>query len=487
MELDRRMLVDVSCYLMQSGLALDSGRGSSSARFSTREWFTLRRRVGQTLSKVRAFRTIVYLQPEEWHMSEAFWLGCDTLVGPASIDASQRTHCMRLWATVLETYRAFDATDPRDHIYATLGIVNAAATNQGLNQPAMTVDYTRTVADVFADAARSIMQANSCVNLISLAQDPQMRNQPGLPSWVPDFSAGGEMPILFQKAARWKVMPKLYRLAQSAIESPSTSFEVQENLRVLGVKALRLDEIAAVGESHYELTNEGLWGKTAQILLSRPQFSSYASNESRVQSLWRTLVANASFSGEEIAPPDMAADFKAFVTVSLVMSLIHNADHLSRLPTWKTLTEMEIQATTDNDGAIIALPSFEEICVKAIEATRRLKDHEAGREVPRGTTLGSSASRFAHTMEPMYHRRLFITQGGHLGIGPLSARAGDTTWVLPGAPLATVLRRTREEEGDGVDSEKGRYTVLGEAYLHGDPDFEAEGTGGEGWEWIELE
>lgn len=54
-------------------------------------------------------------------------------------------------------------------------------------------------------------------------------------------------------------------------------------------------------------------------------------------------------------------------------------------------------------------------------------------------------------------RRLFRTEGGLLGIGPLEINMGDEVWILAGAKTPLVLR----------DGSPGRKKLLGEAYVHG--------------------
>ena len=50
----------------------------------------------------------------------------------------------------------------------------------------MSPDYTRTVRDVYIDAARFILEAEGDLHLLSLKESRS--DVEGLPSWVPDFS-----------------------------------------------------------------------------------------------------------------------------------------------------------------------------------------------------------------------------------------------------------------------------------------------------------
>jgi hypothetical protein len=65
----------------------------------------------------------------------------------------------------------------------------------------------------------------------------------------------------------------------------------------------------------------------------------------------------------------------------------------------------------------------------------------------------------------LIHRRVYITKGGYLGVGPPDIKAGDGIWVVLGARVPFVLRRTRTSEGE-------RLRLVGEAYVHGAMDGE---------------
>ncbi|KAF2872859.1 heterokaryon incompatibility protein-domain-containing protein [Massariosphaeria phaeospora] len=67
----------------------------------------------------------------------------------------------------------------------------------------------------------------------------------------------------------------------------------------------------------------------------------------------------------------------------------------------------------------------------------------------------------ARMQEVKAGRRLFRTETGLLGMGPKSTAAGDEVWVIPGAKVPFVLRPF-----DGGRAPK-RYSLVGEAYVHG--------------------
>lgn len=479
------MLYDVSRFLMDAdtGLSASSTTSASMSRQTRpRNWFVLQRRLGETLAKVTALKTLMRDSAVS-ELNDGFWRKLDALGGPGVIDGEVRTDCLRVWTHMLEIFRAFDATDPRDHVYATLGIIKVTASNHDLDPPPIVVDYTRSVADVYADAARHIMEAGSGVHLLCLVQDPPTRNQHGIPSWVPDFSAGYNCPILMDKPTRSSVMSNVHRLAQSAGDE-ARNFSIDDSLKILRARALQLDEVVAIGEDQNELTNEGMWEKTAQILLAHPEFSAKSSGESRIESLWRTMVANTSYSGRDIATVDMGSDFKAYMLTTLVVMMQHEPDHLNKLPSLKALLGKELASGQEIHGSDSALLTWDEIIAKSAETDRRWREIEAGGPIPETTPLASKAARFANAMEPMFFRRIILTRKGRLGIGPLSTQPGDLVWVMPDAPLPIILREAPMQDSGSRNHDAARYVVLGEAYLHGDPEFKNQVSG---WQYIELE
>lgn len=87
--------------------------------------------------------------------------------------------------SLLSTFRACDATDQRDKIFAFLGILS----KQGaLGDNIFKADYGRSVQEVYIAAAKSILQSRKDLKLLSHVQDPSLTRVSGLPSWVPDYS-----------------------------------------------------------------------------------------------------------------------------------------------------------------------------------------------------------------------------------------------------------------------------------------------------------
>lgn len=77
----------------------------------------------------------------------------------------------------------------------------------------------------------------------------------------------------------------------------------------------------------------------------------------------------------------------------------------------------------------------------------------------RGT---SKASLFNGIIICQTGRQLFVTTNNVLGLGPRGIELGDVVCVFDGARTPHILRTIDNAEGSEL-----RYSLIGEAYLHG--------------------
>lgn len=84
--------------------------------------------------------------------------------------------------SLLKTFRMRDATDPRDKVYALLGI-----TSDDVEQLGITIRYDRSVAETYTEVAIAILNATKDLSLLDLLK-PTLEPIPNLPSWVPEWS-----------------------------------------------------------------------------------------------------------------------------------------------------------------------------------------------------------------------------------------------------------------------------------------------------------
>ncbi|OCK72955.1 hypothetical protein K432DRAFT_340879, partial [Lepidopterella palustris CBS 459.81] len=99
---------------------------------------------------------------------------------------------------LISRFRGFQSTDPRDKIYALLGMLF-----EGAHRPftEIRVNYTATVEDVFTSFALYILQGGSRLSILRQCHGQLIE---GLPSWVPDWSLSSSVLPLPSKRSSFR-------------------------------------------------------------------------------------------------------------------------------------------------------------------------------------------------------------------------------------------------------------------------------------------
>ncbi|KAH8674262.1 hypothetical protein BX600DRAFT_457272 [Xylariales sp. PMI_506] len=192
--------------------------------------------------------------------------------------------------TVLSIFRALDATDPRDKIFAFL---NLATDNLSLLP-----DYTIDVQEVFRRAAETIMTATGTLSVLSQVQDPQDTKIQGLPSWVPDFSVRiqrapfdeGDEGCQF-RASSWSNPVKMVFNADGTLTVDG--FRVGAVCSVINLDqdpVMEVLKLALKVPPEYPGHPRGWWHLTNGEGGGRRALRARVMN--RVEALWRTLIAD---------------------------------------------------------------------------------------------------------------------------------------------------------------------------------------------------
>lgn len=66
--------------------------------------------------------------------------------------------------------------------------------------------------------------------------------------------------------------------------------------------------------------------------------------------------------------------------------------------------------------------------------------------------------QYSVAAQEMQNAIFFTTQGGLMGLGALSMIPGDSIWLFPSAEVPYILRE---------NSDRGRFMLVGDAYVHG--------------------
>ena len=151
---------------------------------------------------------------------------------------------------LLKRYRRRKSTDPRDKIFALLGIVRSVIVPSETMKP----DYSRSVTEVFKQVA--VEDICNRRNLTALSH-AQKRELPGLPSWVSDWTTPLTAPTLMSDLDdHWFDTEYGMMMDRNVEFGAAGAFPLQatfsENLESLCITGLYIDKVISVSESFPE-------------------------------------------------------------------------------------------------------------------------------------------------------------------------------------------------------------------------------------------
>jgi hypothetical protein len=328
-------------------------------------------------------------------------------------------------ATLLVSAQNCLATDPRDKIFALLGIGSDTSRIREATKILVTPNYKRPVAEVFTEFARTCIDHYGFFDILSSKVFEEATD--GLPSWVPDWSKHQPCTPLM-----------IYGNPSGYCASKGSRAECtySSNGRRLQIWGIIVDEVTQVGDALFE---SGPDGKI---------------DDANIFYEWACLA------GELESYPNGAG-----VDIAFMLTMIANSDN---------------NANKASDGYLAASLSWYRWIhrIKSLEISEDLLPQASQEEDMARVTLFHSA-----VMRVCYGRRYFLTKNGYMGIGSSHMKTGDLVCIARGASVPLILNEKRKFVG-GYDLEplyicKERRFV-GESYIHGLLD-------GEGYDESHLE
>ncbi|PGH04264.1 hypothetical protein GX51_03609 [Blastomyces parvus] len=322
--------------------------------------------------------------------------------------------------TLLRHFRASKALDPRDKVFALLGLMRGIHASSTDRQPQrIKADYTKPVEHVYRETAAYIFMEEQNLKLLTNEYPPNARVRQGMPSWVPDWSANTKPlhPLIRQS-------DRLSTLIKGDIHCTDTSLFVNGNI---------FDTISYASEVVTAANERFILRNLINIMKARTATTSYTTtNQSHNEALYRTLIAN----NANVRP---ALD----ETESYFFYLLRDRMTTVDIPI--------VQEGLFNDLEHLLKPDIAEKWEPYLLELRRT----------------------------LYDRAFFKTQKGYMGIGPKGktrVKVGDKVAVLGGGFTPFILREVDVSAGVASDGggEGGHgggkgccYTLVGESYIHG--------------------
>jgi hypothetical protein len=329
------------------------------------------------------------------------------------------------------------ATDPRDKIYAFLGI--SAKFQADLVVP----DYAKTVEEVYVDFAFQTMNMGGPRILLHAGDCEPSKYQ--LPSWVPDWTAPrlssyGDI-MMVTRQLRYA----LFNACGEEMAIPTFYSDIPPG--VINFEGVLVDSVLHVGDLH----PWNKWSPDSSILkqwedlatLDKTPDSLYATQKCTVkEAFWRTMLCDTVIMGQfrgskySRAGPEHETYFWQGWNFKMNSELPEEAQQSAFLSN-------NIEAVKVDGGALWESPSIVQV-------------------------LGSMPVA-------QLGRRLFVTKTGYIGIGPSTIQEGDEIWVVATCKVPLIVRKCDEDEAITLladDIVFPLYTLVGDSYVHGVMDGE---------------
>lgn len=243
---------------------------------------------------------------------------------------AMRTHGGEHLRKLLMISRTSEATDPRDRIYALIGLLKPDTSDAQGSGELVAVDYRKPTAAVYSDAVAHIFAQGEGPYFLSAvflpgisAAAPQIPSlppttpQPPLPSWVPDFSrqvagkATQPNGVLFHPPAG------ISASGPGAGCNNGRRLEDKKTLQVEGLFVDTIEEVVSFGESfdsylrqlpYIESLSKTARQRPCQL---EPSITPYVNRYKNEEPLWKALVSNKRYmSGYDPAPASYEAMYQ---------------------------------------------------------------------------------------------------------------------------------------------------------------------------------
>jgi hypothetical protein len=290
---------------------------------------------------------------------------------------------------VLMGIRGSMATDPRDMVYAMLGLADPEVYK-------LVPNYRSTVREVYIAATKAaLMKDRHGIKVLGACQNPERRN--GLPSWTPNLSENW-------KTFQFETNPMFRGIAWTV---PSMKF-VGDSLLIKGFHTDEIETISDMVQSGDDAT------KLDAILLKWKEVVGEASRNNN-QSARDKEILNNGLLGRR--PERAWIEF---------LSVMHDPANDLRYNDQDQITNDAEPIKTPDSPNIRLAQAYIGLEAEQVQSRSQRKLHAAMRKFCVG-------------------RRLFSSKQGTIGLVPGDAKVGDSVAIFHGADFPYILRKMDEE------------------------------------------
>ncbi|KAK5655094.1 hypothetical protein OQA88_5993 [Cercophora sp. LCS_1] len=383
-----------------------------------------------------------------------------TLLAMRQISLSFEPNPAQLLLQMLRQFRCLQAGDPRDKVYALLGIIRSrfedarwklladsssqdsyVSSSIWLLQP---VYGSHTPRDVYVECAIRILESVQDLRLLSCVEGPEFQHLAGLPSWVPDWSVSLRVG-LGRASGRF-----------SAAGQTPRSLVVDPVRIMLETQGWKLDTITCVGEPKTKILENKPFPQWLRILHDLPVEYPHTRGELTTDAF---ALAMASLSSEQYTEASKRGNHIE-VSTWLLLKLASVARRVAETgegeAEWREQTALMDKLAEKYCGEF---PS-------TLDVMTYLNEGNLVWPIFCGGRINMDAvDEYDTLIARTPHLRLFRTEKDCIGLGSESCTEGDTVWIVPGSDVPLIFRKIKgEESGTGTGED---HALVGGAYVHG--------------------
>lgn len=416
------------------------------------------------------------------------------------LDLSSKSEVWEL-SSLLQSTRPFQATDPRDKIFALLGLAGESKAPDKWPK-ALMPDYSRLTQDVYMAVALYCIDKTSSLTILSQAGYVSGTEGASVAgshrSWVPQWfetQHGCELSAytITRSESSWKTLVEKYNNASDGHPVSRNPHTPPHILRLEGIQVADVEscfpiitpEPAPFSSSTMSMIDSPhpkLLKTTAELFTTCRSRLMHLSNEAFLRTFF--LVTTAGLTREHNdACHEPLTHFRAFLCTAVQKTPEAERDGGSMYSLRRAFrSNLSISTLTPS---LTPPASTDSLQTPPLERRKSSSDNLLVMPGSEAEESHVDPTRYTSALAPMLNRRLFVTSTGHLGLGPAGMMSGDIIVVLLGGRVPYVLRR--------VDDVCWRF--VGECYVDGfmygeamQPQDEASGSskGRLEHEWFDL-
>jgi hypothetical protein len=339
---------------------------------------------------------------------------------------------------------------PEDRIYALIGLVPQTSWD-GLE-----IDYRRSTAKTYIQATWAMIRSTRSLRILSHVENKSERRIPDLPSWVPDYSAGGRGSTL-DSGTEWKTIgiDGGFDATNGSLHRQALSDSFSRTIAVSGFRHCTTEYV----------------GKGArfdvQAFLEQPEPILQCVRGLPRDHFWRTILSDQDIWDLSWPASARSAQYLELFWLSslgLKMQRIESLEVTSDLaaPDVKDakirvcqLFACFVTLVEDNAFPLVEQCSYEAVCKQMLKANKVIEELLGSLQI--NQIHGGLNRVVVRANQSMSGRIMFTTSAHTIGKGPDTMLKGDEVWILQGARVPYLLR----------PQEAGRYEFVGEAYIQG--------------------